>query len=203
MFFMKQSGRLWRHTTVLVCCALQIVQAQSGTDSLTRRLIGRWEVVAYSEQGVQVDKKAPALLQALKVYEHNRWSRAGTWYGYDPYEDLSRRENRAFEHWQQRDSSIEVRRVADAIALPYYAVFFPDSTLALYNKDTQSNLITLPESRQYIFSPATRSMDISLPGGFALQWQAQVLLLTDERMTLFLPEEGEIVELVKTAFSLP
>lgn len=177
--------------------------AQSGTDSLTRRLIGRWEVVAYSEQGVQVDKKAPALPQAVKVYEHNRWSRAATWYGYDPYEDLSRRENRAFEHWQQRDSSIEVRRVADAIALPSYAVFFPDSTLALYNKNPQTNLVTFPESRRYVFSPTTMSLDITLPGGYALQWQAQVLFLTDTRMTLFLPEEGELVELVKTAFSLP
>lgn len=200
---MKQSGRLWRHTIVLVCCALQIVQAQSGTDSLTRRLVGRWEVVAYSEQGVQVDKKAPALPQALKVYEHNRWSRAATWYGYDPYEDLSRRENRAFEHWQQRDSSIEVQRVADAIALPYYAVFFADSTLALYNKHAQTSQVTSPESRQFIFSPATKSIRISMPGRFSLQWYAQVLLLTDERMTLFLPEEGEVVELVKTPFSLP
>ena len=42
-----------------------------------------------------------------------------------------------------------------------------------------------------------------MPGRFSLQWYAQVLLLTDERMTLFLPEEGEIVELVKKPFSLP
>lgn len=201
---MKTIVQNWWKSALWIHCYPFIALAQTGdTDSMTKFLLGRWEVVAYSEQGVQVDKKAPALPQALRVFEHNRWNRATTWYGYDPYEDLSRRANRAFEHWQQRDSSIEVRRVADAIALPYYAVFFPDSTLALYNKDTQSNLITLPESRQYIFSPATRSMDISLPGGFALQWQAQVLLLTDERMTLFLPEEGEIVELVKTAFSLP
>ncbi|MBK9339072.1 MAG: hypothetical protein IPM98_22060 [Lewinellaceae bacterium] len=46
-------------------------------------------------------------------------------------------------------------------------------------------------------------MDISLPGGYAQHWQAQVLLLTDTRMTLFLPEEGEIVELIKTVFSIP
>jgi len=187
----------------LLCFGPCAAQAQAGTDSLTRRLLGRWEVVAYSEQGVQVDKKAPALPQALRAFEQVRWTRAATWYGYDPYEDLSRRENRAFEHWQQRDSSAEVRRLANAIALPYYAVFFADSTLALYNKDVQTNLVTFPESRQYVFSPATRSIDISLPGGFALQWQAQVLLLTDDRMTLFLPEEGEVVELIKTAFSLP
>jgi hypothetical protein len=186
------------------CLLAQLsVQGQAGADSLTRRLIGRWEVTAYSEQGIQVDKKSPALPQALRVYEHIRWERAASWYGYTPYEDLSRRENRAFEQWQQRDSSIEVGRIADAIALPYYAVFFADSTLALYNKDPRTNLVRLPESRRYIFSPNTMSIDISLPGGYAQQWQAQVLLLTDDRMTLFLPEEGEVVELVKTIFSMP
>jgi len=47
------------------------------------------------------------------------------------------------------------------------------------------------------------SIDIFNPGGFGVQWKAQVLQLGSDRMTLFLPEEAEIVELVKTSFSLP
>ncbi|MEQ1745657.1 MAG: hypothetical protein ABMA02_09535 [Saprospiraceae bacterium] len=201
---MKKLRQLRWKITALTCLALQMVSAQTGSpDSLTNLLIGRWEVTAYSEQGVRIDKKAPGQPQALRAFGHIRWERAKAWYGYSPYEDLSRRENRAFEHWQERDSIIEVQRIADAIALPYFAVFFPDSTLAVYNKEAQTNLVTFPESRRYIFSPGTMGLDISLPGGYALQWQAQVLLLTADRMTLFLPEDGEVVELVKTAFSLP
>lgn len=177
--------------------------AQKTTDSLTRRLLGRWEVVSYSEQGVQVDKKAPALPQALKVYEHIRQKRAEQWYGYHEYDDLSRRESRAFREWQERDSSIEVRRVMDAIAAPYYAVFFADSTLSVYNKDSANNRIFFPEGRHFSFVPSFMSISIKNPGGFGIQWHAQVLLLNDDRMTLFLPEEAEVVELVKTAYSLP
>lgn len=178
-------------------------QAQKTADSLLRKLLGRWEVVAYSEQGVQVDKRAPALPQALAVYEHVRQQRAQQWYGHSDYEDLSRRESRAFQEWQERDSAIEVRRVAKAIAMPYYAVFFADSTLSLYNKDAATGRIYFPEARHYAFSPADKSLDVYQPGGYGIQWQAQILLLTDERLTLYLPEEAEVVELVKTAFSLP
>ncbi|MFN0013452.1 MAG: hypothetical protein ACKVU2_02795 [Saprospiraceae bacterium] len=201
---MKKAIQLKWKIAFLTCLTFQLVSAQTGSiDSLTKLLHGRWEITAYSEQGMQVDKKAPARPQALNAFGQIRWERAKAWYGYSAYEDLSRRENRAFEHWQERDSIIEVQRIADAIALPYFAVFFPDSTLAVYNKAPQTNLVTNPESRRYIFSPGTMGLDISLPGGYALQWQAQVLTLTADRMTLFLPEEGEVVELVKTAFFLP
>jgi len=40
------------------------------------------------------------------------------------------------------------------------------------------------------------------PGGYG-KIEAQILLLTDRRLLLFLPEEAEIVELVKTEFILP
>jgi hypothetical protein len=80
----------------------------------------------------------------------------------------------------------------------------------LYNKDAVTGLISFPESRQYIFSPATMSMDIYPPGYQAVEksnwvdkWDVQVLFLSDTRMTLFLPQEAEIVELVKTEFKLP
>ncbi len=179
------------------------VVAQRAADTLLRQLLGRWEVVSYSEQGVQVDKKAPALPQAIKVYEHTRQKRAEQWYGYHEYDDLSRRESRAFREWQERDSSIEVRRIMDAIATPYYAVFFADSTLSVYNKDAVNNQILFPEGRRFSFVPHFMSITIKNPGGFGIQWRAQVLSLTAGRMTLFLPEEAEVVELVKTAYSLP
>ena len=167
-------------------------------------LTGRWEVVAYSEQGVQVDKKLPALPQALSVYQHVREERARLWYGYDPDDEQSRKRMRAYEHWEERDSTKEVARVAEAIEMPYFAVFFADSTLSLYNKVEGTNAILLPEARRYVFSPATSSIDIFSPGAFGyLQWNAQILLLTETEMTLFLPEEAEVVRLVKTAFTLP
>lgn len=179
------------------------VVAQRAADTLLRQLLGRWEVVSYSEQGVQVDKKAPALPQALKVYEHLRQKRAEQWYGYSDYDELNRRESRAFREWQERDSSIEVHRIMDAIATPYYAVFFADSTLSVYNKHSANNRILFPEGRQFSFVPEFMSITIKNPGGFGIQWRAQVLSLTAGRMTLFLPEEAEVVELVKTAYSLP
>jgi len=194
----------------LTCCtgvlaALFALPAagQPAADTLTRKLLGRWEMLSYSEQGVQVNKKAPALPQALMVYEHVRWQRARQWYGFYDADDFSRRENRAFEHWLERDSAIEVRRVAEAIAMPYFVTFFPDSTLSLYNKDAATGQVYFPEARQYVFSPEHRSIRIFMPGGFALQWHAQVLLLTADRMTLFLPEDAEVVELVKTNYAFP
>lgn len=177
--------------------------AQQPGDTLLNRLLGRWEVVAYSEQGVQVNKKAPVLPQALQVYEHVRQKRAEQWYGYREYDDMNRRENRAFLEWQKRDSSMEVHRLMDAIAMPYYAVFFADSTLSLYNKGGANSPVIFPEGRHFYFVPSFMSISILNPGGFGIQWHAQVLVLTVDRMTLFLPEEAEVVELVKTEFSLP
>jgi hypothetical protein len=40
-------------------------------------------------------------------------------------------------------------------------------------------------------------------GGWVDKWDIQVLALSETRMTLFLPQEAEIVELVKTEFKLP
>ena len=99
-------------------------------------LIGRWEILQYAEQGLQVDKKKPALPQAHEVYHHVQKERARTWYGYD-YEfadEYSKRRAREFERWEMRDSTKEVNRIAEAIETPYFAVFFADSTLALIRK---------------------------------------------------------------------
>lgn len=193
--------RVW--PAVLLSLFSLCLQAQTRTDSLNRLLFGRWEVVGYSEQGVQVDKRAPALPQAIHVYDHVRRQRAEQWYGYYEYDELSRRENRAFERWQDRDSTIEVNRLTQVISMPYYAVFFPDGTLSLYNKDKTSGQIYFPEARHFSFEPASMSIDIYQPGGYGVQWQAQILMLTAERMQLFLPEEAELVELVKTVYALP
>ena len=87
--------------------------------------------------------------------------------------------------------------------MPYYAVFFADSTLALYNKDAASNQISFPEARHFSFAPATMSLDIMPTNNVYERWQVQILLLTAARLTLFLPETAEVVELVKTPFTLP
>lgn len=174
-----------------------------------QNLLGRWEVISYSEQGVQVDKKAPALPQAVNVYNHVRKGRLETWYGY--YEDYEERRSRALERWAVRDSTLEVTRIAKAIAMPYYVTFFADSTMALYNKDETTQTIYFPEVWHFIFSPSTMSIDLytlqpaeepfyKSPYG---KWEVQVLLLTENRMRLFIPQEAEVVELRKTEFSFP
>ncbi len=166
-------------------------------------VVGRWEVLRYSEQGVQVDKKQPALRQAVAVYDHVRKQRSRTWYGYFDPTEAGRRARRDFEMWEQRDSAQEVERIAEAIEMPYFAVFFADSTLALYNKEAATSRIFFPESRRYVFSPATQSLDV-VPGSNG--WSKsdiQVLELTETRMLLFIPDEAEVVELIKTPFILP
>ncbi len=188
------------------------LKAQNASPAM---LIGRWEVLQYAEQGLQVDKKQAPLPQALEVYRHVQKERARTWYDYD-YEsadEYSKRRAREFERWALRDSTKEVARIAAAIEMPYFAVFFPDNTLAVYNKDASTGLISFPESRHYVFSPPSMSLDIYPPnfqpmeegdsGSWIDKWDVQVLFLSDTRMTLFLPQEAEIVELVKTEFKLP
>ncbi len=189
---------------LVLSCVLQPALAQTIAAPPTTLLIGRWEVLTYSEQGIQVDKKQPAVPQAVAVYRHIGEDRARIWYGYDPYDDpQSRRRTRAFEHWAERDSMVEVARIAQAIATPYFAVFFADSTLALYNKDAATSAITFPQARHYVFSAATMSIDL-LPGQpDYLKHEVQILLLTETRLKLFLPETAEVVELVKTMFTLP
>ncbi len=169
------------------------------TAALKSFLPGKWEVVKYAEQGVQVDKKLSAATQAQKVYEHIFRQRARDYYFYDEYS--GERRTRAFERWIEEDRNRETNRLTEAIAMPYFAVFFADSTLSVYNKDTSG--IYFPEARHFTFAPATMSMDISYPGGAGIQWQAQILVLTRERMVLFLPEDAETVELVKVDDSLP
>lgn len=185
-------------------CILQSAHTQTTAAPPTTLLIGRWEVLSYSEQGVQVDKKQPAMPQAVAVYRHIGEERARNFYGYSAYDDdLSRRRTRAFEHWAEHDSTIEVARIAQAIATPYFAVFFADSTLALYNKDAVTSAISFPEARHYVFTASTMSIDL-LPGQpDFLKHEVQILLLTETRLKLFLPETAEVVELVKTVFTLP
>lgn len=202
-------------TALLYCLIAQAaaLSAQNTPDPKWAQLLGRWEVVQYSEQGLQVDKKKPALPQARDVYQHVRKLRARTWYGfeYENADEYSRRRAREFQRWEERDSTREVTRIADAIETPYFAVFFPDSTLALYNKDDQGR-VTFPESRRFVFSPKTMSLDVYPPGmlpppqpigGWVDRLEIQILVLTDTRMLLFVPEEAEVVELIKTAYTLP
>ncbi len=179
------------------------VFAQAVSDTLTPLLIGRWEVLTYSEQGVPVDKKQAAMPQAMAVYEHIRRERAERWYGYSDYDYYSRRESRDFERWTAIDSVQETSRVAQAIAMPYFAVFFTDSTLSLYNKEDVTNFIYFPEVKHYVLSPESRSIDIYPVNMPFERWQVQILSLTATRMRLFLPQDGEVVDLIKTPFFLP
>jgi hypothetical protein len=194
--------------TVAVAFGIPVWSFSQNAPTL-QNLLGRWEVVSYSEQGVQVDKKAPALPQAVNVYNHVRKERLETWYGY--YEEYEDRRSRALERWAIRDSTVEVTRIAKAIAMPYFVAFFADSTMTLYNKEATSNTIYFPEVWHFIFSPSTLSIDMytlqpaeepffKSPYG---KWEVQVLLLSENRMRLFIPQEAEVVELRKAEFSFP
>lgn len=178
---------------------INIILGQEDTTALKNYLLGKWEVIKYAEQGLQVNKKQDVLPQAQAVYAHIARQRAQQYYGYDIYTD--ERHTRAFERWQEEDRAREINRAKEAIAMPYFAVFFADSTLATYNKDTSG--IYFPESWHFIFVPKTMSMDIMYPGGGSVRWQAQVRVLTRERLVLFLPEDAEVVELVKVSGDLP
>jgi hypothetical protein len=201
-----------KHTIILFSLLLAAFVATAQAPNL-QWLLGRWEVIAYAEQGTQVDKKQDARAQAITVYRNIQRERSRQWYGLDPEDadEYSRKRLREWAKWEQRDSTREVDRIAQAIEMPYFAVFFPDSTLALYNKDTVNNRILFPESRHYVFSPATMSLDVYEPGytppapqgAWSAKWDIQVVSLTEARMTLFLPHEGEMVELVKTPMKLP
>lgn len=173
----------------------------------TWNLEGRWEVVEYAEQGLQVNKKQDPLVQAKAVYEQVRAMRAHSWFGFYETEEPNRKLLRAYDRWEERDSTAEVKRVAEAISMPYFVVFFPDSTMSSYNKELNTSRIYFPEARHYISRPATKSCDMTYPGASApysyFQWRAQVLEYSEQRLTLFLPEEAEIVVLVKTPYSLP
>ncbi|MFN8302221.1 MAG: hypothetical protein U0U46_06990 [Saprospiraceae bacterium] len=169
-------------------------------------LPGRWEVLKYSEQGIPVDKKGDAVAQARTVYAHVREERARQYFGFDErWDELNRRETRAFQRWSDLDSLNETQRIAEAIRTPYFVVFFADSTLAAYNKVPGSNLILFPEKRHYEYAPATMSIDIWQPNSLSPygKWDAQILHFDERRLTLFLPEEAEVVELARADGDLP
>ncbi|MDX2285812.1 MAG: hypothetical protein NW241_16715 [Bacteroidia bacterium] len=168
-----------------------------------RLLLGRWEVVRYHEQGVPVDKRLDPLPQAQAVYRHLQEERARMYYGYDYRweEGLQGRRAAQYLRWIAEDSAREVQRIAAAIRDPYFAVFFADSTLSLYNKDPETGLVSHPEAWRYVYAPATSSLDLH-PASYQ-KWEGQILLLTAQRMRLYLPQEAEAVELEKRDGTLP
>jgi hypothetical protein len=190
-----------KNILIIACLGAPTLTAIGQPDTSTALLWGRWELLEYSEQGVQVNKKEAATGQAITVYQFVKKQRAAQWYGF--FEEYGERRTRAYERWEERDSMLEVSRIAEAIAMPYFAVFFPDSTLALYNKDEATQRVYFPESRHYVFSPKTSSIDIFQPGGYAVQWQAQIMELTRDRLVLFLPEDGERVVLRRKEGEVP
>ncbi|HNE28788.1 MAG TPA: hypothetical protein PLW66_06450, partial [Saprospiraceae bacterium] len=68
-----------------------------------------------------------------------------------------------------------------------------------------SNLILFPEKRHYEYAPATMSIDIWQPNSLSPygKWDAQILHFDERRLTLFLPEEAEVVELARADGDLP
>ncbi|MFN7119341.1 MAG: hypothetical protein ACK4TA_21260 [Saprospiraceae bacterium] len=180
---------------------LFLVNTVNGQDTtaLKAYLLGKWELTKYAEQGVQVDKQQNAATQAQTVYQHVSEQRVLLYYGYDVHAD--ERRTRAFERWQAEDRTQETNRITQAVAMPYYVAFFADSTLATYNKDTLGTYF--PESWHFTFVPQTMSIDIGYPNRGGVRWHAQVLTLTRERLVLFLPEDAEVVELVKVNNTFP
>ncbi|MBL7979754.1 MAG: hypothetical protein JNN12_15565 [Bacteroidetes Order II. Incertae sedis bacterium] len=175
--------------------------AQSPPTPNPEWLYGRWEVVSYSEQGTQVDKKQDPIPQAIQVYQQIKTERTKRYYGFDAeLDDLSRRASRAFRRWVMEDSTREVRRIIHAVETPFVAVFFRDSTLSLYNKDTEGHI---SNARIHRYKMAVNSLHMEPGPQYQPKWFVQILNLTADRMRLFLPEEASIVELVKTAYILP
>jgi hypothetical protein len=182
------------------------LSAQTTRDPKTTQLLGRWQVIKYAEQGFPVDKTQNSLTQAQDVYGYIKLDRTKMFYGYDPeMDELSRRATRRYQEWVIEDSTREVKRIAKAIEMPYFVVFFPDSTVSMYNKETDTGHIYFPKAKRYVFSPSTMSIDMK-PAPIDVpmdKWEIQVLLLTDDRMVLFLPEQASIVELRKTSLIIP
>lgn len=165
-----------------------------------RSVTGRWQVVRYSEQGLQVDKRLDPVAQAQAVYQRIKTQRTEAFYGY--YADYwEGRPPRGLARWLVEDSIRETRRVAGAISLPYVAVFFPDSTLALYNLAPEDGSVTNVESWRYTWRADLRSIDV-FPDRYS-KWDVQVTELSPDRMVLFNPREAEVVELRRTPFVLP
>lgn len=180
--------------------------AQNNRDPKWAQLLGKWEVTSYSEQGVQVYKKQAALPQAQAVYARIQSDRARIFYGYDEaLDELSRRATRRYREWVKEDSTREVKRLVKAIETPYFVAFFPDSTVSLYNKNGESAEISFPQVKHFDFLPTLMSLKMTPPPMNVpfRNWDVQVLLLTDTRMTLFLPEQASVVELVKAPYIFP
>lgn len=193
------------HFKLLFLLACLLVGNMLDAQNNKTALLGRWEVITYAEEGIAVDKKKPALPQAVAVYNALKAHRAHQWYGYTEYDDYTRRESRAFQHWVEMDSTIEVRRLSKAIETPYFVVFFPDSTMSHYNKDSATDRVFFPEAHHYNFAPASMSLDIApaLGPAFYGKTDVQILELSDTTLVLYIPDTAERVSLIKTAYTLP
>lgn len=160
-------------------------------------LPGRWSVLVYSEQGIQVDKRLAPLPQARAVYNHIRQQRAETWQG------PGDRQSKAFRKWEKRDSTEEVRRIIKAITMPYYIVFYEDGTVSLYNQDASSRRVYNAKNYRYQLSSDGKTISFNEKSPTKVVWMAEVTALTKTQMVLFLPASSERVELRKIDFTRP
>ena len=193
----------WGLLTLWLLWGLQSgLQAQAA--KVAQQLQGRWELAAYSEQGVQVNKTGAAAAQAAAVYTHVAAQRKlQFWVGYADDYDQATRESRSFRRWAESDSLQETQRLQKIIELPYYVAFFPDSTLSGYNKDFVTGRVSNPEVWRYTLSADGQSIRIQDAHGFSVRWHAQILYLDDMRLVLFLPEDAEVVELKRAEYRFP
>ncbi len=167
--------------------------------SETPTLIGKWAVVKYAEQGVPVDKTANPSAEAQKVYALIKEEKADRIFGW--MEPGNRRMQNVFLAWQVADSIAEVARLERIIPLPYYVVFFPDSTMSTYNYDPATGKTENIGSWPYVYHESFQSFDYQTNS--YTKSNAQILAFTQDHLTLFLPNTAEVVELVKVSYQFP
>ena len=199
--FSNAGKGLFTITTGICIAIINLYPKTSPPDPKTDMLLGKWEVLEYAEQGVPVKKKSPSLPQAIAVWQHNWPERSLMYYGYNP--DYDRKAPRHYDRIEEQDSVREVSRVMDVISEPYYAVFFQDSTLAMYNKSADTGRISFSKSRRYHYYPGFSSFDITQGLDFYEKTNVQVIELNDTTMRLFISENGEVVVLKRLPFDLP
>ena len=175
------------------CWTWVTISAQN-TESM---LPGRWKVLVYSEQGVQVDKRLDPLPQAKTVYNHIRQKRVEAWQG------PGDQDSKAFRKWEKRDSTEEVRRIIKAITMPYYLVFYEDGAVSLYNQDASSRRVYNAKNYKFQLSSTGKSISFFEKSPSKVIWMAEIVTLTKTQMVLFLPASSERVELEKIDFMRP
>lgn len=198
------SATAWRFGLALATLVYLLPGIQAQSSDVATLLLGRWELAAYSEQGVQVSKLGEPAAQAAAVYSHvAEQRRLQFWVAYSEDYEYATRDSRSSRRWVENDSLLETTRLQEVIAMPYYATFFPDSTLSAYNKEFVTGRVRNPEAWKYVLSKDGKSLAIKDTNGYGVRWHAQILHIDELRLVLFLSEEAEVVELQRAEYRFP